>query len=261
MPLHKILTILRNSIISLVLGGLFFGAFSFFLLVMTQEKSRATTDILIVQNKEGFSDYFALSKSVDYLSGILIESVYSERFLSEMKNVNAASLAFLPTDKLDRLKDWQKKVSIQKNANAGIISIEVYGDSQQQVLDTSNTLVEVLTKQYAQFIGQGQNIEIKVLSGPLSERNPTVLQLALVSLGGFLLGSVLIFLWLVYREEKKAQKSELSDSFSYATMNLPENHSNGYELVNSSQEKSVLNNDRLSEHSAYWQERLKQNLP
>ena len=261
MPLSNILTIIKNNIFSLLLGGLFFGAFSFFLLVMTQEKSRATTDILIVQNKDGFSDYFALSKSVDYLSGILIESVYSERFLSEMKDVNASSLAFLPTDKLDRLKDWQKKVSIQKNANAGIISIEVYGDNQQRVLDTSNTLVEVLTNQYAQFIGQGQNIEIKVLSGPLSERNPTVLQLALVSLGGFLLGSVLVFLWMVYREEKRAQKNELSDSFSYATMNLPENQPRGYEQIDNSKENSDSTQDQFSQHSAYWKERLKQNLP
>ncbi len=195
------LELAKKSLITVFLAGVFLGVLSFFLLVVTQKSSRATTDLLVVQSSGNVSDYYTMSKSADYLSGILIESIYSEKFLAEMKTVDSSAVDFLPVDKADRLKAWQKTVSLKKNVNAGIISAEVFGDSSKQTVKISNALIDVLTNKYSLFLGQGQSIEIKVLSGPIAEKNPTLAQIILVSIGGFIIGVLLNCLWIFYREK------------------------------------------------------------
>jgi capsular polysaccharide biosynthesis protein len=213
MLLEKILEIIRKSWKELFLAGVLLGTLSFFLLVITQKQSRATTDLLIVQNSGNVSDYYAMSKSIDYLNGILMESVYSEKFLEEMKNIDNASISFLPFDKADRLKAWQKTVTLKKNTNAGIITAEVFGDNAKQTIKISNVLVDVLANKNTLFLGQGQNIEVKILSGPIAENNPTMMQIFLVSCGGFIFGILLASFWIFYREEKNNNNQVFQHNF------------------------------------------------
>lgn len=213
------LELAKKSLVPIFLAGVFLGVLSFFLLVATQKNSRAATDLLVVQNSENISDYYTMSKSVDYLNGVLIESVYSEKFLAEMKNIDNSAVDFLPVDKADRLKAWQKTVSIKKNANIGIITVEVFGDSSKQTVKISNALIDVLTNKYSLFLGQGQNIEIKVLSGPIAEKNPTIAQIFWVSIGGFIIGVLISCLWIYYREENENNNAHLLFGKNSAVIN------------------------------------------
>ena len=177
----------------------------------------------MVQNQNGFTDYYALSKSSDFLTSVLIESVYSEKFLDEVNGTNLVNTNFLPGSKLERLKTWEKIVKIKKNPNVGIISIEVLGDSQKQVLDVSNAILNVLSNKYFLFLGKGQDLDIRVLSGPITEKNPTVANIIFAVVGGFLVGSLLSYFWIAYRQEKiishfsqiKNSADEYSESLNY----------------------------------------------
>lgn len=183
----------------IILSSLLVGALSFAVLVISQKSFRANTDLLVVQNQNGFSDYYALSKSADYLSGVLIESIYSEKFLDELVATGIVSDDFLPEDKRDRLKQWNKLVRISKNSSAGILNIEVFGDDQKQVLEVSNAILEVLTVKSFLFLGKGQDIDIRVLSGPIFERNPSVVGILLAVIGGFFVGALLMLMWIFYQ--------------------------------------------------------------
>lgn len=185
----------------IILIGLLAGALSFVALVATQKNFRANSDLLAVQNQNGFSDYYALSKSADYLAGILIESIYSEKFLEEVNATGVVSTSFLPTDKLERLEEWNRIVKVSKNSNTGMLNIEVLGDTQNQVLEISNAILTVLTTKSYLFLGKGQDIDIRVLSGPLYEKNPSISSIALASFGGFLVGVLLMLMWIFYRVE------------------------------------------------------------
>jgi len=209
MSIEKIFGLMRKNWKGMFLTGLLLGTLSFFLLVTTQKESKASMDLLVVQNQQGFSDYYALSKSSDYLSGILMESVYSEKFLEEIKNANLVSTSFLPVGKADRLKEWQKTVRLKKNASVGIITVEVFADSQKQAADISNAVIDVLTNKYSLFLGQGQNVEIRVLSGPIAETNPTITQILLVGFGGFAIGIILAFMLVYYKSEYGRTKVNL----------------------------------------------------
>jgi capsular polysaccharide biosynthesis protein len=236
MSMKKILEIIGKNAKGLFLAGLLLGTLSFFLLVVTQKSSRATTDLLVVQNSGNATDYYAMSKSIDYLNGILLESVYSEKFLEEMKNIDNATVSFLPVDKADRLTAWQKTVILKKNTNAGIITAQVFGDNAKQTTKISNVLIDVLTNKYALFLGQGQNIEVKVLSGPIVEKNPTVTQIILVSLGGFVIGILLFGFWVFYQEE--ARKNSAVRSFGKNTA-IINNQSREEEILYKSQSEQI----------------------
>lgn len=194
----------------IILIGLLAGALSFVALVATQKNFRASSDLLAVQNQNGFSDYYALSKSADYLAGVLIESIYSEKFLEEVNATGIVSTSFLPTDKLERLEEWNRIVKVSKNSNTGMLNIEVFGDTQNQVLEISNAILTVLTTKSYLFLGKGQDIDIRVLSGPLYEKNPSLLNIALASGGGFVVGVLLMLVWIFYKVEFGKYKNIIS---------------------------------------------------
>jgi len=206
MTLEKMLYIAKNRFMTMFLFGLFISALSFLFLVVTQKNFKANSDILVVQNQQGFSDYYALSKSTDYLSGVLVESIYSEKFIDEMNNAGINSSQFLPSDKLERLKEWNKIVKVSKNSAFGIINIKVFASSQKEVLDISNAIVTVLTTKNDLFLGQGQNIEVRVLSGPIWEKNPSFQQIVAITAGGFAIGMLISFMCIYYREEMRSRR-------------------------------------------------------
>lgn len=212
MNVELMLKIGKKELGMIILVGLLVGALSFVALVGTQKNFRANSDLLAVQNQNGFSDYYALSKSADYLAGILIESIYSEKFLEEVDATDAASLSFLPQDKLERLEEWNRIVKVSKNSNTGMLNIEVFGDTQNQVLEISNGILSVLTTKSYLFLGKGQDIDIRVLSGPLFEKNPSVSNIVLASVGGFFVGVLLMLLWIFYKVEFGKYKNIISFS-------------------------------------------------
>ena len=204
---------------TIVVTGALLGAVSSFGLIVTQKNFRANSDVLVVQNQQGFSDYYALSKSAEYLTGVLVESIYSEKFLEELDATKIVSTSFLPQNKVDRLKEWSKVVNISKNSNVGILNIEVFGDNQKQVMEISNAVLTVLTTKNSLFLGQGQNVEIRILSGPIYEKNPSLTSIFLAGFGGLVVGILLSLLWIFYQAEFGAYKnispiSSLNNNFS-----------------------------------------------
>lgn len=199
---NKWLVLAKYNYKTILLTGLLASALSFLFLVTTQYNFRAGSDLLIVQNQNGFTDYYALSKSADYLTSVLVESAYSEKFISEIKNTNLVSAAFLPTNKLDALKKWERMVKISRNPNLGIVHVEVFGEDQKQVTDISNAVIQVMTTKNSLFLGSGQNIDVRVLSGPTWEKNPSIGNIILAVIGGFVIGFLLALLWIFYRAEK-----------------------------------------------------------
>lgn len=201
---EKTLYLAKNYFKTLLLTGLLLGALSFVFLVVAETKFKTATDLLVVQNQQGFSDYYALSKSADYLTNVLVESVYSEKFLEEVGGTNVVNTEnFLPKDKVERLKRWEKTVKISRNPNLGMIHLEVFGNDKNQTVEISNAIVAVMTTKNYSFLGKGQDIDVRVMSGPIWEKNPSLANIFLAVAGGVIAGMMLSFMYLYYREERR----------------------------------------------------------
>ncbi len=215
MEFENILRLAKKYLATAILVGLFLGAISFLVLIVTQKSFRSNTDILIVQNQEGTIDYYAMSRSADYLSSILSEAVYSEKFLDETITTGKFSGGIFSGSKMEKLRTWQETISIKKNPTVGILTLEVFGDTERQANDISVGVLDVLINKNSTFLGANQNLKIQVLSGPITEKNPSVSKIILASLAGFLIGIVLIFMWAIYKNPAKTEKKEKEQEIKF----------------------------------------------
>lgn len=196
----------QNKALTIFLSGLLLAALSFLFVVVTQKNFRAGTDLLVVQNQNGFTDYYALSKSADFLTNVLVQSIYSEKFISEVKNTDLVSLPFVSDNKLDAMKEWERIVKVSRDPNLGMVHIDVFANDQGQTVEISNAIINILTNKSYLFLGSGQDLQVRVLSGPIWEKNPSVSQIAITMFGGFFLGAILSFIRVYYRAVKNPEQ-------------------------------------------------------
>jgi capsular polysaccharide biosynthesis protein len=197
--------------------------------VLTQKKFKATSDVLIVQNQQGSSDYYALYKSSEYLGKVLSESIYSEAFLNEMSAGGQVSLSdFLPEGKAEKLKQWKQITDARRNPDSGAITITVRSDNTKQASDISDAVVNVLTNKYQLFVGGGKEMEVRVLSGPVVEKNFSLAQLIGIVAAGFMFGGSLVFVWAFLYDSRVAPAKEniadASNEDSEEQFNAEEEH-------------------------------------
>jgi hypothetical protein len=233
------LKLAKKHLKTAILAGFFLGAISFLILIVSQKSFKSNADILVVQNQEANAYYYAMSRSTDYLTDILSQAVYSEKFLNEVMATGKISSSSLPLNSLEKLKAWQKMVSVQKSSTTGILSVKVFGDTASQVKNTSDGVIDVLVNKNSALLGTNQNLKIQILSGPIVEKNPSLFQIILASGSGFLLGMILILMFNFYKNESKenTKRSRL--------------HAGNFS------DREILNStDYLSADSEYWKERL-----
>jgi capsular polysaccharide biosynthesis protein len=113
-------------------------------------------------------------------------------------------------------------VRISKNSNTGILNIDVFGNSQAQVVEISNAILEVLKNKSFLFLGKGQDIDIRVLSGPIYEKNPSLASIGLALIGGFLMGVLLASMWFIYSVLWKNEIEMLSRETKYEKLSPEE---------------------------------------
>ena len=187
-----------------ILFGVLLAALTFWGAIIANKNFQARADVLIVQNQNGYSDYYALSRSADYLSQVLTESIYSERFIQKVAEKNIVNIDnMLPKDKSEKLKKWNQMVKVNKKSDTGLLSIETYGDTPTEAVQTSEAVLKVLTEDYYIFLGRGQDLDVRVLSGPILEKTFGTLSLVFIIFGGFLIGCLLAVMWFYFSYELK----------------------------------------------------------
>lgn len=189
---------LRENLKKMILFGVLLAALSFLILVVFQKNYKASTDFLIVRSQSGSQDYYSLTKSAEYLGKVLGESIYSELFINEAKKTGKMSAEILPFEERERLKEWKKNVKIKRVPELGIFKVEVLGNKQPDVANISQAIAEVLVNNNKAFLGDAQTVEIKVLSGPIIERNPSAEEIILAVVAGFIFGILLSAVWIYF---------------------------------------------------------------
>lgn len=206
MSITQIMALFKAKIGVIILVGVLFAALSFLLIVVSQKNFKASTDYLVVQDKDGGQDYYTLSKSAEYISKIFAEAIYSDLFIDEAIKTGKVSEEFLPFDKKARLKRWSKIVKVERNPEVSMLSVTVYGNNREDALKISEGITEVLTTKSYLFRGSGQNIDVRVLSGPIVEKNPSLPDIILVMIGGFIIGALISIVWLFYHLQNNISK-------------------------------------------------------
>lgn len=187
----------RDNLISIILWGLLIASLSFMFLVISQKNFKASTDFLIVQDQAGTQDFYSLFKSAEYMSNILSSAIYSEVFVDEIVSTGKVEDDFLPSEQKEKLDAWEDMVNVERNTQSGIIKIDIFSDSKTEVLDVSEAIKEVMiTKNYL-FRGK-VSLDVRVLSGPVVEKNPSLKDILIAIVGGFIIGSIISIIKIYY---------------------------------------------------------------
>lgn len=198
---RQIIALFKQRIGVLLLCGFLLSALTFLFLVVSEKNFKASTDFLIVRSQTGSQDYYSLTKSAEYLGKVLGESIYSELFISEAKKTGRMNDEMLPFNESDRLKEWKRIVSINRVPELGIFKVKVLGNKQRDVANISKAISEVLVNNNKTFLGDTQTVEIKVLSGPMVEKNPSIGEMILAVVAGFIFGILLSTVWIYFSGE------------------------------------------------------------
>lgn len=203
-----ILAQIKEKTKNIVLIGLVVAVCFSSFLIFSQSPYRADTAFLITFKDSTEKDYYTVSRSAEYVGKALTEVVVSERFLDTAIRDGLVSSGNFSTDKKDRLKQWSEMVSVSRGADFGFLNVRVFGNTSMSTQRTAKAITEILTTKTANFLGDTANVEMKVLSGPIVERNPTFSELTLAAIGGFILGATLQVFFLLFRLSGKLHESE-----------------------------------------------------
>jgi len=199
----EILRMFRKHWIGAALAGLLFSALAVLFTVFFSPKYSVRTDFLITQEATEGKDYYALTRSSEYASKILTEVIGSDRFIDEVFGTGKLDSDFLPSGKRERLREWNKLVSVGSEADLGIIRVTVSGDRLLETQKTAQAVEEIITGKNGVFFGSGErNMPIHVLSGPISQRNPDFATFSSVALGAFFLGFLIALSVVFLRNER-----------------------------------------------------------
>lgn len=199
----SLISLVKRHFGTLLLTGLFFGAASFFALTFFSKRFIVTTDYQVIQSATQAQDYYTQFKSAEYMGKILADAIHSERFVTEVIATGKVNAEFLPFDKKDRLKEWQKTVSVANTIELGKIRVSVRAESERETNRIMEAISTVLIEKNKLFRGGDEkSVEIRVLSGPILERNPTPERIFQVTIIGFLLGAFLAFSRVLFRNKE-----------------------------------------------------------
>lgn len=199
--------LLKRHTGTLVLMGLLGASVAFFVLMFTTPHYRTTSEFLVVQSGGNNQDFYSQFKSSEYLSKVLAEAIHSESYINAVIGTGKVSNSALPINKKDRLEEWADMVSVKKNLELGVIEIQVEGDNQSEITAIMDGVTDVLVNQNTLFRGgEPGSVQIKTLSGPISEKVPGAGLVVKTILAGFFSGLLLALLYLFTKQKKRTHK-------------------------------------------------------
>ncbi len=202
MTSQQLLWLLRKKFGIILLIGALFVALGFFGLIVFTKPFQSQTDFLLVQTNTQSQDFYTQFKSSEYLGNVLSEAIYSERFIDAVVETGNVNKEFLPFDRKDKLDAWKKMVDVQKNLNLSIIVVTVKSDTERDVNRITAGISQVLVEQNSLFRGGDEkSVEIRILSGPIIERSPSMTKMIEVLVTAFFAGIFVTALLIVVRYE------------------------------------------------------------
>lgn len=198
----------KQKIGTLFLVGFLVAALSFLFLVVSQKSFKASTDYLVVPSAGAESkDFYSVFKSAEYVNKVLGEVVYSELFIEQVVKTGEVNSEFLPFDRKKRLEAWSEMVKVGGKFQYGIVSFEVFANSQKEAVQISNAIAKVMEAGGSVLDGKA-DLHVQILTGPIWEKNPSIKEIVSVIVGGFLVGVILSAVWMFYFSTRNLSREE-----------------------------------------------------
>lgn len=158
---------------------------------------RSTMELLILQRYAFARDAYTASKSIEYLSNVFGEVIYSQSFIDEVLASGYRIDNTFSTNPEKRKKQWKKIVRAQVNRDTGTMSLSILNRDPNQAQQIAQAILFILNSKGDNYHGEGDRVSIKTLDAPFVASRPAQPNLPANAAVGALLAILAAFTVLV----------------------------------------------------------------
>lgn len=204
MEIKYFFTLLKNkkqTIMSVVILVL---AITLILTISQTFKYEADSRLIVIQEFEAGVDPYAVSRSNEYLSGLLASVVSSNTFFNQVMESNPDLDRIYFKDTINKqIKIWQNTVAARSINDTGIIDIHVFHPDPGQARMIINGIADTLISSHGQYHGAPNKVSLKILDEPIISRWPVKPNPFFNGLVGLFLGIIAAISYVYIFPEKK----------------------------------------------------------
>jgi len=172
-------------------------------------KYSSKSRLLILQNTS--SDAYTVSKSNEYVGGLISEVIYSGSFLDSLKASNSIfDRNYFNSSYKENVKKWGETVYAKSSGSTGVIDIEIYHTNPEEAKNISNAVNQLIISGQSPYKFNPDQTKISIIDEPVVSSFPVKpnipLNLSLSLLFGFLAGCSYIYLFPKERVSEKLAK-------------------------------------------------------
>lgn len=168
--------------------SLMLGAVAFLVSTMITPKYRSDMTVLIVQKG---ADTLTASKNADYIGNIFKETLTAEPFLRGVLKTDSSIQREFSKDAKKREREWNNEIKYEMVEGSGIFKITVFDpnneDSQKIAIGIVNHFKEASSDYFGEY-GEMQEVEMKVIDGPITSSKVAHPNTILNTIFGFFVG-------------------------------------------------------------------------
>lgn len=190
--MNRTLSLVRQHSLSIVLVTLIGVVASIGFTLLQKPQYRSSFTLLVLEQQNNLDGYTA-AKSAERLSASLGQLMYTTTFTDQVyQRIKSSELLagdplFTATD-MKRQTLWKRSIETRIQPDVGMLQIAVYHANRSASTIMANTLATVLVEQGTNYLGGGQDVQLKVVNYPLTTERPARPDVVLNVLAGLLLG-------------------------------------------------------------------------
>jgi capsular polysaccharide biosynthesis protein len=128
---------------------------------------------LLTINTFNNSDPYTVSRSNEYLGGLLAQITSSNSFFEKVKNINSTiDVSYFGDSSRKQIKKWGNTVKARSLGDNGVIVIDVYHPDKSQAVEIARAVAYVLQTDNAQYHGFGDKVQVKIIDEPIASNYP-----------------------------------------------------------------------------------------
>lgn len=190
--MNRTLSLARQHSLSIILVTLIGVVASIGFTLLQTPQYRSSFTLLVLEQQNNLDGYTA-AKAAERLSASLGQLMYTTTFTDQVyQRIKSSDLLmddplFTATD-IKRQKLWKRSVETRIQPDVGMLQISVYHANHAASTIMANALATVLVEQGTNYLGGGQDVQLKVVNYPLTTERPARPEVVLNVLAGLLLG-------------------------------------------------------------------------
>jgi Capsular polysaccharide biosynthesis protein len=213
----------KTTVISITLIFVIIGL----IVTLLQPLKYSSKSRLLILQQNASSDAYTVSKSNEYVGGLISEVIYSGSFLDSLKASNSIfDRNYFSGSYKENVKKWGETVFARSSGSTGVIDIEIYHTNPEEAKNISNAVNQLIISGQSPYKFNPEQTKISIIDEPVVSSFPVKpnipVNLALSLLFGLIASCSYIYLFPKERVSEKLAKEIFGNQEPIIKQNIQE---------------------------------------